>query len=97
MSNIKKGVPVRKDDDSLVEQVPDEAMDALIAGLANLTPVTEKQQTQDLEKDPIIQQLKKLGIAPTQEAYLALTYPEQEMDAELESNLPDHFFDLPKE
>ena len=38
MSKIKKGVPVRKDDDSLVEQVPDGKMAALIEGLANLKP-----------------------------------------------------------
>ena len=47
--------------------------------------------------DPIMQQLQKLGIRPTQEDYLALAYPEQELDAELEANLPDHFFDLPLE
>ena len=49
------------------------------------------------DQDPVIQSLKEIGILPTQETYLALAYPEQEMDAELESNLPDHFFDLPKE
>jgi len=48
------------------------------------------------EQDPIIKRLIKIGVEPTQENYLALAYPEQEMDAELESNLPDHFFDLPK-
>ena len=48
------------------------------------------------DNDPILQQLNKLGLSPTQETYLALAYPEQEMDGELEANLPDHFFDLPK-
>lgn len=52
---------------------------------------TEKDQ------DPIIQALNKIGVELTQENYLALAYPEQEMDAELESNLPDHFFELPKD
>ena len=49
------------------------------------------------DKDEIIQHLKELGVVPTQETYLAIAYPEQEIDAELEANLPDHFFELPKE
>jgi hypothetical protein len=49
------------------------------------------------DQDPIIQALNKIGVELTQENYLALAYPEQEMDAELESNLPDHFFELPKD
>ena len=51
MSNIKKGVPVRKDDDSLVEQVPDEAMDDLIAGLVKLA---EQKQAQSLAEGSIL-------------------------------------------
>ena len=50
----------------------------------------------EIENDPIIQRLIKLQITPNQESYLALAYPEQKMDAELEANLPDHFFELPK-
>ena len=56
MSKTKKGVPVRKDDDSLVEQVPDDKMAALIEGLANLKPVNlaEQKQAQSLAEGSIL-------------------------------------------
>ena len=56
MDKTKKGIPVRKDEDSLVEQVPDDKMAALIEGLANLKPVNlaEQKQAQSLAESSIL-------------------------------------------
>lgn len=56
MDKTKKGIPVRKDEDSLVEQVPDDKMAALIEGLANLKPVNlaEQKQAQSLAENSIL-------------------------------------------
>ena len=44
MSKSKKHVPIQTDDETLVEQVPDDKMDELIRGLADLIPVSVPDQ-----------------------------------------------------
>ena len=65
-----------------------------IAGLAELT---EKNRIQDLmENDPIVQAIRKIEFPVTQENYLALAYPSEEMTPALMGGLPEFFEDLPE-
>ena len=50
----------------------------------------------EMQNDPTIQALTKLGHKPTQEAFLTMAYPDEEVTGELLANLPDFFHDLPK-
>jgi hypothetical protein len=40
--------------------------------------------------------LIKLNIKPTQEAFLTMAYPDEEVTGEILANLPDFFHKLPK-
>ena len=69
-------------------------MAEFIAGLAELT---EKNRIQDLmENDPIVQAIRKIEFPVTQENYLALAYPSEEMTPELMGGLAEFFEDLPE-
>lgn len=68
-------------------------MAEFVAGLAELA---EKNRRQSLMgNDPIVQSIQKRGFPVTQEKYLALAYPGEEMTPELMGGLPEFFEDLP--
>ena len=46
--------------------------------------------------DPTMQTLIELDIKPTQEAFLTMAYPDEEVTGEILANLPDFFHKLPK-
>ena len=46
--------------------------------------------------DQTMRLLNKLKIKPTQEAFLTLAYPDEEVTGEILANLPDFFHKLPK-
>ena len=46
--------------------------------------------------DSTMRMMHKLGIKPSQEAFLTLAYPDDEITGEILANLPDFFFKLPK-
>jgi len=50
---MKKGVPIREDEESLVEQVPDDLMGEMIRGLVALAEKNraEKQQADGKDED----------------------------------------------
>ena len=52
--------------------------------------------SQEMQNDPTIRMMLKLGIKPNQESFLNLGYTDQEVTGELLANLPDFFHDLPK-
>ena len=52
--------------------------------------------SQEMQNDPTMRMMLKLGIKPNQESYLNLGYTDQEVTGELLANLPDFFQDLPK-
>ena len=55
--------------------------------------------TEPIEKthfDPTMRALIKLNIKPTQEAFLTMAYPDEEVTGEILANLPDFFHKLPK-
>lgn len=47
---MKKGVPIRGDDESLVEQVPDELMGEMIRGLVALAEKNRAEKQKDEEE-----------------------------------------------
>ena len=55
--------------------------------------------TEPIEKthpDPTMQALLELGYKPTQELFLTMAYPDEEVTGEILANLPDFFHKLPK-
>lgn len=62
--------------------------------------ITEAQEdglmSEEAQSDPTMRMMPEMGITPSQEAFLTLAYPDDEMTGELLANLPDFFFDLPK-
>jgi len=89
----KTHAAMQSEDESILAQVPSDKMAEFIAGLAELA---EKNRIQDLiENDPIVQAIRKMEFSVTQENYLALAYPGEEMTPELMGGLPEFFQDLP--
>ena len=46
--------------------------------------------------DPTMRALLKLGYKPTQELFLTMAYPDEEVTGEILANLPEFFHKLPK-
>jgi hypothetical protein len=54
------------------------------------------EQSGKPHSDPTMQLMLEMGIKPSQEAFLTLAYPDDEITGEILANLPDFFFELPK-
>ncbi len=81
----KKHAAMQSEDESILAQVPSNKMAEFVAGLAKLA---EKNRRQSLMgNDPIVQSIQKRGFPVTQENYLALAYPGEEMTPELMASL----------
>ena len=94
MCKTKKGGPIHKDDDSLVEQVPDNKMATLTDDLVKLA---EQKQAQSLAEGSILdtdtlinspQDLPKLRALDSEE--MPLSFPEQELISTLPPELEEH-------
>ena len=48
---MKKGVPIREDKNSLVEQVPDDLMGEMIRGLVELAKKNQAKKQKDEQRD----------------------------------------------
>lgn len=84
---------MQSEDGPVVAQLPS---DKMVESMADLAELAEKKRIRDLkENDPVVQSLQKRGHPVTQENYLALAYPGEEMTPELMGGLPEFFEDLP--
>ena len=84
---------MQREDGPVVAQLPS---DKMVESMADLAELAEKKRIRDLmENDPIVQSLLKYGDPVTQENYLALAYPGEEMTPELLDSLPEFFTSLP--
>jgi len=89
----KKHAAMQSEDESIVAQVPSNKMADFVAGLEEL--VLKKRRQSLMRDDPVVQVLEAQGDPITQENYLALAYPGEEMTPELMGGLPEFFEDLP--
>ena len=89
----KKHAAMQSEDESIVAQVPSNKMADFVAGLEER--VLKKRRQSLMRDDPVVQVLEAQGDPITQENYLALAYPGEEMTPELMGGLPEFFEDLP--